>query len=451
MKKKSASQGPLAIMLMGATSFIGCGLSGPANSGKSEATSQCVAALANQTPKLEEEYLPKVLACEVGNLPGLNAAMAQAIAARSYAYYVMGGRTLTPTTRDQVVECENEVTDLHRDAVNATRGIIMRNLHEGVSHPVAGFYVSGSADLSDQCIGNRGDTSENGSTERRVSYQSIPGVQASIDHLLSESVEASEHSGWPGSPSYVGTMSQHAAICLGERFSAVGSFVGAASAIGLRDALNADLHPVEVILRRFYKPEAGPQNLDFARLRDSSSTENLSRCDMPTRDAYADPQLLGDLLVEGAEAAESSDIEAPVLADVELNASIHEAAPRIGKDCPSWPSVSITASNIPADQPCLTLGIYVRATGERDAQSFREVGGGNTNASNCRMVEVSENTNADRTITWTPALCGDGPSTNPANAQLRVQLKSSNGNSHGSWTCTGLDGVARQKLTCTDG
>ena len=112
---------------------------------------------------LEEEYLPAVVTCENGGAD-LEALKAQAIAARSVAYYNMETQgEICDSQGCQVFSCGNAPTALAIQAVQETSGVyLMYN-----STLTYGFYVAGDNNTSGPgCVG------VSGSTEQWVTYNS---------------------------------------------------------------------------------------------------------------------------------------------------------------------------------------------------------------------------------------------------------------------------------------
>ncbi|MCH9683886.1 MAG: SpoIID/LytB domain-containing protein, partial [Deltaproteobacteria bacterium] len=71
---------------------------------------------------IEEDYLPHVIQCENGGA-NLEALKAQAIAARSVAYYNMETEgSICDSQGCQVFSCGGTAEDMHREAVKATSG-----------------------------------------------------------------------------------------------------------------------------------------------------------------------------------------------------------------------------------------------------------------------------------------------------------------------------------------
>ena len=110
---------------------------------------------------LEADYLPHVITCENGGA-NLEALKAQAIAARSVAYYNMEtSGSICDSQGCQVYSCGNEPTALAYQAVEETSGLyLMYN-----STLTYGFYVAGDNNTSPPaCVG------VSGSTEGWVTY-----------------------------------------------------------------------------------------------------------------------------------------------------------------------------------------------------------------------------------------------------------------------------------------
>jgi len=112
---------------------------------------------------LEEVYLPGVVTCENGGAD-LEALKAQAISARSVAYYNMATEgEICDSQGCQVFSCGNDPSALAIQAVQETSGIyLMYN-----STLTYGFYVAGDNNTSGAgCVGS------SGSTEQWVTYNS---------------------------------------------------------------------------------------------------------------------------------------------------------------------------------------------------------------------------------------------------------------------------------------
>ena len=154
---------------------------------------------------VEEDYLPSVVACENPNAP-LEALKAQAIAARTYAQFITEDerRALHPTTRDQVYGCSNSPTELHRQAVRETAGMVLTH-NNRVS---VGVSVAGAVPPSGQnCRGTGGDDYSN--TEHHVTYNE-GRVGAGI-------TPATHPMGNPSHPANRGVKSQNGASCLADQ------------------------------------------------------------------------------------------------------------------------------------------------------------------------------------------------------------------------------------------
>ena len=112
---------------------------------------------------LEEDYLPRVVTCENGGAD-LEALKAQAISARSVAYYNMETEgEICDSQGCQVYSCGNAPTALAIQAVQETSGLyLMYN-----STLTYGFYVAGDNNTSGpSCVGSTG------STEHWITYNS---------------------------------------------------------------------------------------------------------------------------------------------------------------------------------------------------------------------------------------------------------------------------------------
>lgn len=110
---------------------------------------------------IEEDYLPNVVRCENG-AADLEALKAQAVAARSVAYYAIetsGG--ICDSQSCQVYSCGGEPSAIHRQAVEETSGQYL--MFNGTL--TYGFYVAGDASTAPpECIG------VSGATEHWVTY-----------------------------------------------------------------------------------------------------------------------------------------------------------------------------------------------------------------------------------------------------------------------------------------
>ncbi len=113
------------------------------------------------TLDMEEDYLPHVIQCENGGA-NLEALKAQAIAARSVAYYEMEtSGSICDSQGCQVYSCGNNPEPIHYQAVHETSGIYLM-YNETLTY---GFYVAGDSDTAPPaCVG------VSGSTEGWVTY-----------------------------------------------------------------------------------------------------------------------------------------------------------------------------------------------------------------------------------------------------------------------------------------
>lgn len=104
---------------------------------------------------METDYLPHVIVCENGGA-NLEALKAQAIAARSVAYYAIetsGG--ICDSQGCQVYSCSNNPTDIHYQAVEETSGMYLL-YNDTLTY---GFYVAGDNGVAPPaCIGSSGST-----------------------------------------------------------------------------------------------------------------------------------------------------------------------------------------------------------------------------------------------------------------------------------------------------
>lgn len=116
------------------------------------------------TQQMETEYLPNVLACEAPGQATLEMLEAQAIAARSYAYYFAEtSGEICNGQGCQVFSCGRTPSELHRQAVENTSGVILRHN----DNLTVGFYVAGDSSPDANCVGNSAGVSN---TERFVTY-----------------------------------------------------------------------------------------------------------------------------------------------------------------------------------------------------------------------------------------------------------------------------------------
>jgi MYXO-CTERM domain-containing protein len=114
---------------------------------------------------MEEDYLPHVIQCVNGGA-NLEALKAQAIAARSVAYYAIetdGG--ICDSQGCQVYSCNSDPEPIHYQAVNETSGQYL-NYNDTLTY---GFYVAGDSGISGPgCVG----VDANAATEHWITYNS---------------------------------------------------------------------------------------------------------------------------------------------------------------------------------------------------------------------------------------------------------------------------------------
>ncbi len=116
------------------------------------------------TKAMESDYLPNVLACEAPGQATLEMLEAQAIAARSYAYYFAEtSGEICNGQGCQVFSCGRTPSALHHQAVQNTSGVVLR-YNDNLT---IGFYVAGDKTPRSDCSGN---SSGVGNTERFVTY-----------------------------------------------------------------------------------------------------------------------------------------------------------------------------------------------------------------------------------------------------------------------------------------
>ena len=160
----------------------------------------------------EDDYVPHVVACEHGSATQPATLMAQAVAARTYAYYkvTVEKKTLTDGQGDQVYSCAGRnLEDLSatqqariKKAVSDTRGQILT--HTGLI--IAAFYVAGSKTQNTSCVPS---ASESSATEKYVTYnEGKTGTAVKPTSLGSSS-----------SPRNRGCLSQWGALCLADKKS----------------------------------------------------------------------------------------------------------------------------------------------------------------------------------------------------------------------------------------
>ncbi len=120
----------------------------------------------------ETDYVPRVVACENG-AASFEALKAQAVAARTYAYYKMEtSGIIQDGTGDQVYTCANPPLQQHFDAANATANEIL-TYQDNV---IAAFYVAGArpSDPSGRAMVPPDPDPTN--TEQYVTYPLLDGL-----------------------------------------------------------------------------------------------------------------------------------------------------------------------------------------------------------------------------------------------------------------------------------
>ncbi|MBL4688845.1 MAG: SpoIID/LytB domain-containing protein, partial [Nannocystaceae bacterium] len=152
---------------------------------------------------LETEYLPNVVRCENGGA-NLEALKAQAIAARSVAYYAIAtDGSICDSQGCQVYSCGGTAGALHIQAVEETSGMYLK--HGDIL--TYGFYVAGDPNVSSpSCVGAPGGAA----TEQWVTYNDgLSGTDVEQTEL--GFVHATTDSGYGQNR---GCMSQWSARCL---------------------------------------------------------------------------------------------------------------------------------------------------------------------------------------------------------------------------------------------
>jgi hypothetical protein len=115
---------------------------------------------------MENDYLPRVITCENG-AADFEALKAQAVAARSYAYYVTrNGGSIKDGQSNQVYSCSAQPKQKHYDAVKATAGQVLRYQ----SKVICAFYVAGAKPSDAVGCKAKGSDSDPTNTEKYVTY-----------------------------------------------------------------------------------------------------------------------------------------------------------------------------------------------------------------------------------------------------------------------------------------
>ncbi len=156
--------------------------------------------------EMEEDYIPHVITCENGNAD-FEALKAQAVAARSYAYYKLRhGDVIADGQSDQVYSCRRDPGEEHFRAVRETAGQVL--MYQDVV--IAAFYVAGAIPSTADCVALDGDRDPTG-TEHYVTYNS--GLRG--DDLVQTTL------GWVNSGNLEnrGCQSQNGAHCLAQHGS----------------------------------------------------------------------------------------------------------------------------------------------------------------------------------------------------------------------------------------
>lgn len=134
----------------------------------------------------ESDYVPNVVKCENG-LASLEALKAQAVAARTFAYYKMDMQGfINDGTSDQVYSCAGSAGTIHQQAAEATEGEILwvrDNIGSERDVLIAAFYVAGSIpdashpfNINDPGIIVDGSDPDPTTTENFVTYTYANGL-----------------------------------------------------------------------------------------------------------------------------------------------------------------------------------------------------------------------------------------------------------------------------------
>lgn len=180
------------------------------------------------TIDLEEDYLPHVIQCE-NDGAGPEALKAQAVSARSYAYYKIGvSGSVQDGQSDQVYSCDKTPEQRHYDAARETAGQFF--LYEDTV--VAAFYVAGGNPGDRMSCVADGDDPDPHDTEKYVTYNEGSAAGDVEQTTL----------GWVNPENWAnrGCMSQWGSRCLDERgegYVAIGRFyygedIGLTQAVG---------------------------------------------------------------------------------------------------------------------------------------------------------------------------------------------------------------------------
>jgi hypothetical protein len=153
------------------------------------------------TKKMEGDYLAHVVACENG-AADMEALKAQAVAARTYAYYkIKSAGQVKDGQSDQVYSCGKSPSAKHYQAVKETSGQVLR--YKGTV--ICSFYVAGAKPSTSSCVAKSSDPDPT-YTEKYVTYN-----QGKTGNNIKQS-----SLGWVSSSNVFnrGCMSQNGSHCL---------------------------------------------------------------------------------------------------------------------------------------------------------------------------------------------------------------------------------------------
>ncbi len=203
MKKSLLTFLTLSILAIGCSDSDMNELNRDFNTSKHAVSAYCsVNVQGKGTIAMETDYLPHVIACENGNA-SYEALKAQAITARSYAYYAIGsGSTIYDSQKSQVYTCSTKPSDRHYQAVLDTQGIVLRYNN----YQLCTFFVAGAIPSNKStCVPKSGDNDWS-NTEKYVTYnQGKTGSAVQPSSLGSKS-----------NPVNRGCMSQNVSACLSD-------------------------------------------------------------------------------------------------------------------------------------------------------------------------------------------------------------------------------------------
>ncbi len=135
----------------------------------------------------ESDYVPNVVHCENG-LASFEALKAQAVAARTFAYYKMNLQGfINDGTSDQVYSCNGSALPIHQAAARATEGeLLYVENFSGTDILIAAFYVAGAIPTgpfnpaTPSAIPNPGD-SDPTTTQKWVTYPYENGLSGGLN------------------------------------------------------------------------------------------------------------------------------------------------------------------------------------------------------------------------------------------------------------------------------